>query len=60
MYDLITALKKLPSAISYDGEISRQVVFKLANGNYLRIGQTEEVEELWCDEGYKGLSGELE
>ena len=57
--DLITKLKQLPSAISYDGEISRQVIFKLTNGKYLRIGETEEVEDIWCDEGYEGLFGEL-
>lgn len=56
---IVAELKKLPSAISYDGEISSQVVFKLANGKYLRVGDTEEVEETWCDEGYEGLFGEL-
>jgi hypothetical protein len=56
---LINELKKLPSAVQYDGEISQQVVFKLANGKYLRIGQTEEMDDLWCDEGYEGLFGEL-
>ncbi len=57
--DLIRKLKQLPSGISYDGEISEQVVFKLANGKYLRIGGTEEVDDIWCDEGYEGLFGEL-
>lgn len=57
--NLISELKKLPSAIPYDGEISEQVVFKLANGDYLRIGRTEEVPDIWCSEGYKGLFGEL-
>jgi hypothetical protein len=56
---IIHKLKKLPNAISYDGEISCQVLFKLSDGSYLRIGETEEVEELWCDVGYKGLFGEL-
>jgi len=59
MSDVIRNLKKLPSAISYDGEMSTQVVFKLTNGSYLRIGQTEDVDGIWCDEGYKGLFGEL-
>lgn len=59
MANLILKLKKLPSAISYDGEISSQVVFKLACGDYLRIGLTEDVEDMWCDQGYEGLFGEL-
>lgn len=55
-------LKKLDGAISYDGDASVQVVFKLANGKTLRIGVTDDdVADrpgLWCDQ-YEGLNREL-
>lgn len=57
-YSLIHKLKQLDGAIPYDGDASVQVVFKLANGKTLRIGMTEEVDSIWCDQ-YEGLFGEF-
>lgn len=61
--EFISRLKKLPGAISYDGDASVQVAFKLSNGKVLRIGVTDEdIAEspgLWAD-NYPGLFGELE
>ena len=54
-YYLIDLLKNLPGAINYDGECSVQVVFKLSDGKYLRIGITdsdvvpEMADKYWCD-----------
>lgn len=60
--DLISRLKRLAGAISYDGECSSQVVFKLANGKTLRIGITDtdvaETPGIWCDQ-YEGLFKEF-
>jgi hypothetical protein len=57
----IQKLKEMPGAISYDGDASIQVVFRLANGLVLRIGSTDDDvgSPLWAD-NYKGLFGELE
>lgn len=46
----VNELKKLTGAISYDGDYSCQVMFKLANGDNLRIGCTDEVPGIWCDQ----------
>jgi hypothetical protein len=55
-------LKALPGAIPYDGDASCQVAFRLANGEVLRIGVTDEditdTPGLWAD-SYPGLFGEL-
>ncbi len=61
--EFIRKLKELPGAISYDGDASVQVAFKLAGGEVLRIGLTDEdvadAPGLWAD-NYRGLFGELE
>lgn len=55
--DFIRRLKRMPGAVSYDGDASVQVAFLLANGKTLRIGLTDEdvgTGELWAD-NYAGL-----
>lgn len=57
----IDLLKKLDGAVSYDGDASFQVVFKLKNGKTLRFGITDDdigSGFLWVDQ-YEGLNGEL-
>jgi hypothetical protein len=60
--ELIMLLKKVPGAVSYDGDASVQVAFHLNNGEILRIGITDnDVSEgrgLWFDD-YKGLNNDL-
>lgn len=56
--DLITKLKGLEGAISYDGDASCQVVFMLTNGKTLRFGVTDDdvgSGMLWVDQ-YEGLA----
>lgn len=57
-HNLIYRLKRMVGAIPYDGELSTQVVFKLANGKTLRIGVTDGDDTIWCDQ-YEGLFGEF-
>ena len=56
--DLIHFLKQVPGAVSYDGEVSSQVVLPLKNGGHIRIGITDsdvaEEQGLWFDK-YEGL-----
>jgi hypothetical protein len=62
-YDLIRLLKKVPGAVSYDGDCSVQVVLPLEGGGHIRVGITDddvaEVQGLWFDQ-YGGLLGELD
>ena len=62
MSSFIQQLKELDGAIPYDGDASVQVVFKLANGKTLRIGETDTDTGAdpgpWCDQ-YQGLFGEF-
>jgi hypothetical protein len=59
--ELIALLKKVPGAISYDGDASSQVVLPLKNGNHVRIGITDNDvapgQGLWFDQ-YEGLKVE--
>lgn len=57
-YEFIQKLKEQEGAIPYDGDASVQVAFKLANGKILRIGLSDDIAELWCDD-FEGLNGEL-
>ncbi len=60
--DLILLLQKIPGAIDYSGECSIQVVIPLKNGEWLRIGITDDdvadTKGLWFDQ-YEGLNKEL-
>jgi hypothetical protein len=62
-YEFIDRLKAIHGSISYDGDASTQVVFKLANGKTLRIGVTDDDDtgdsEIWCDQ-YTGLLNEFQ
>lgn len=57
--DFFSKLKKLDGAVDYDGDCSTQVVFRLANGKTLRIGNTDDDcsdnPGIWCDQ-YEGLA----
>lgn len=61
--ELINILKTLDGAISYDGECSTQVAFRLKNGRTVRFGVTDEdvtpieSQGLWVDQ-YAGLAVE--
>lgn len=52
--DLISHLKQVEGAKSYDGEGSCQVLLPLKGGGYLRIGTTDENDSFWVDR-YGGL-----
>jgi hypothetical protein len=51
---LIQELKKIPGAISYDGEVSIQVLLPTMNGKHLRVGVSDDVPGVWHDY-YAGL-----
>lgn len=54
---LISELKKIKGAISYDGDASSQVLLPVKDGRHLRIGVTDDdvgSGKLWFDY-YEGL-----
>lgn len=54
---LIRELKKIPGALSYDGDVSTQVLLPTVEGKYLRVGITDadiDTGKLWFDY-YEGL-----
>jgi hypothetical protein len=59
---LIQLLKQVPGAVSYDGDVSTQVVLYLKDGSHIRIGITDndvaETPGLWFDR-YEGFNNEL-
>jgi len=60
--ELIELLKKVPGAVSYDGDASCQVVLPLNTGGHVRVGITNDdvaqVQGLWFDQ-YEGFNSEL-
>ena len=64
MSDLITLLKQVPGAISYDGDASVQVILPLKDGSHVRVGRTDAevsasgTNDIWWDR-YGGLNNEI-